>query len=114
MATSSRFSARAISFARLLMNETAPSELAISPDAQDALSAIYVLRAIPFKAGERMTMPVSDNGATYDVQLTVGQPDLAGFASCFNLTPTIFRPRSYPSSSGERSKNSYKCRERLR
>lgn len=43
-----------------------------SPVTQDVLSAIYVLRAIPLKAGDRMTMPVSDNGLTYKVQLDVG------------------------------------------
>jgi hypothetical protein len=39
---------------------------------QDALSAMYVLRAIPFKAADRMTMPVSDNGTSYKAQFDIG------------------------------------------
>ncbi len=31
-----------------------------------------MLRAIPLKAGDRMTMPVSDNGINYKVQFDVG------------------------------------------
>jgi len=50
---------------------TVKSNFATSPVTQDALSAIYVLRAIPLKAGDRMTMPVSDNGVNYKVQVDV-------------------------------------------
>jgi hypothetical protein len=50
-------------------------DLAVSPVAQDALSAIYVLRAIPFKAGDRMTMPISDNGTGYKAQFDVAAPE---------------------------------------
>jgi hypothetical protein len=50
----------------------AKARFATSAVTQDALSALYVLRAIPLKAGDRMTMPVSDDGinylATFDVQ----------------------------------------------
>ena len=51
---------------------TAKDEFATSAVTQDALSAIYVLRAIPMKAGDKMTMPVTDNGINYKVQLDVG------------------------------------------
>ena len=47
-------------------------DLAIPAFTQDALSAIYVLRSIPFKAGEKFNMPVSDNGQIYKVQMQVG------------------------------------------
>lgn len=47
-------------------------ELAIPGFTQDALSAIYVLRSIPFKPGEKFNMPVSDNGNVYRVQMQVG------------------------------------------
>jgi hypothetical protein len=47
------------------------NELALQPFTQDALSAVYVLRAIPLKAGAKLTMPVSDSGKTYNVQLTI-------------------------------------------
>jgi hypothetical protein len=51
---------------------TVKTDFPTSPVTQDALSAIYVLRAIPLKAGDRMTMPVSDNGINYRVQFDVG------------------------------------------
>ncbi len=50
---------------------TMKSDLTVSPVVQDALSAIYVLRAIPFKAGDRMTMPVCDNGTNYKVTIDI-------------------------------------------
>ena len=51
---------------------TVKSDFATSPLTQDALSAIYVLRAIPLKPGEKMTMPISDNGINYKVQFDAG------------------------------------------
>ena len=47
---------------------TVKASFATSAVTQDALSAIYVLRAVPLKPGEKMTMPVSDNGINYRVQ----------------------------------------------
>ena len=47
-------------------------DFAIPGFTQDALSAIYVLRSIPFKPGEKFNMPVSDNGNIYKVQMQVG------------------------------------------
>ena len=50
---------------------TATDNFTVPPYAQDALSAIYVLRTVPLKAGDRMTMPVTDDGANYNVQVDV-------------------------------------------
>jgi hypothetical protein len=47
---------------------TVKAEFATSAVTQDVLSAIYVLRTMPLKAGDRMTMPVTDNGINYNVQ----------------------------------------------
>src|SRR5580765_8098090 len=44
----------------------------VQPYVQDALSAIYVLRAVPLESGARITMPVTDNGTNYKVQVDVG------------------------------------------
>ena len=52
-------------------DSTVKSEFAVSPVVQDALSAIYVLRAIPFKGGDRMTMPVCDSGTNYKVTIDI-------------------------------------------
>lgn len=44
----------------------------ISPVAQDPLGALYVLRSIPLKPGEKITMPICDNGTNYKVLITAG------------------------------------------
>jgi Protein of unknown function (DUF3108) len=71
-------------------------ELAIPGFTQDALSAIYVLRSIPFKAGEKFNMPVSDNGNVYKVQMQVGtlEPVKTGVGTIngLKITPVITGP----------------------
>ena len=47
---------------------TVKADFSTSTTTQDALSAIYVLRASALKAGDKLTMPVSDNGSNYKVQ----------------------------------------------
>jgi hypothetical protein len=54
---------------------TINSEFAVPAFTQDALSAIYVMRSIPLKAGDHMTMPVSDDGVTYRLGIDVGAPE---------------------------------------
>lgn len=44
----------------------------VPPYVQDALSAVYVLRAIPLKGGDRITMPITDDGSNYKMQVDVG------------------------------------------
>jgi hypothetical protein len=51
---------------------TVKADFPTSAVTQDALSAIYVLRAIPMKTGDKMTMPVTDNGINYKVQFEAG------------------------------------------
>jgi hypothetical protein len=43
------------------------SEFDIPPQVQDGLSALYVLRAMTFKADDRITLPVADDGSMYTV-----------------------------------------------
>ena len=73
---------------------TIKSDFAVQAYTQDALSAIYVLRSIPFKAGDRLTMPVSDDGNTYKIQIDVASPERVktpfGEVSAWKLKPTIF------------------------
>jgi hypothetical protein len=60
---------------------------------QDALSALYVLRSIPLKAGDKFNMPVCDNGTIYTVQMTVGnvEPIQTGMGTiqATKVTPLI-------------------------
>jgi|SRR6185436_2831907 hypothetical protein len=71
-------------------------ELTIPAFTQDALSAVYVLRSIPFKAGEKFNMPVSDNGNVYKVQMQVGtvEPVKTGLGTIngLRITPVITGP----------------------
>lgn len=46
--------------------------MTISAVAQDPLGALFVLRSIPLKAGEKITMPICDNGANYKVLIEAG------------------------------------------
>jgi Protein of unknown function (DUF3108) len=45
--------------------------LALPPLTQDSLSALYVLRCIPMKPGDKFNMPVTDAGDIYKVQMQV-------------------------------------------
>ena len=44
------------------------NEFDVPPQVQDGLAAIYVLRAMNFKAGDRVSLPVADDGNLYTVQ----------------------------------------------
>jgi hypothetical protein len=46
--------------------------LGISAVAQDPLGALFVLRSIPLKAGEKITMPICDGGTSYKVLIEAG------------------------------------------
>jgi hypothetical protein len=73
---------------------------AVPPYAQDALSAIYVLRAVPLEPGARITMPVTDNGTNYKVQVDVAPAERIrtpfGDASAWKLRLVILDPAGKP------------------
>jgi uncharacterized protein DUF3108 len=75
---------------------TVKKDLAIPGYTQDALSAVYVLRSIPFKAGEKFNMPVSDNGNVYKVQMQVGASEPVktplGTINALKIVPVITGP----------------------
>jgi len=50
---------------------TAKADFAVAPDTQDALSALYALRAMPFAAGDQLRMPISDDGDIYMLRVAV-------------------------------------------
>jgi len=72
-------------------------DVGLGPATQDLLSAVYALRTIAPKAGEKFTMPVSDSGWLYQVLWTVGQIEpvkVASGQSVQALRVTPRRPRS--------------------
>jgi uncharacterized protein DUF3108 len=79
---------------------TVKADFPTSPVTQDALSAIYVLRAIPLQAGDRMTMPVTDNGINYKVRFDVaGQERVRtplGDQPAWKVKLSVFDDKSAP------------------
>ena len=68
-------------------------DVAISAYAQDVIGALYVVRAIPFKAGEKFSIPICDGGTSFVVQIQVGQVETVktgiGDVRAFKLTPIL-------------------------
>jgi hypothetical protein len=72
-------------------------DLSVAAYKQDPLSAVYVLRAVALKPGAKMTMPVSDSGRNYKVQLTIGNRELVrtgiGNVNAWRVTPVVTNDR---------------------
>lgn len=68
-------------------------EFAIAPFSQDALGAVYVLRAIALKQGDKFSIPICDAGLTYRVQMSVGAIETVktgiGEIRAWRITPTL-------------------------
>jgi len=68
-------------------------DVAIPSYTQDALAAIYVLRAIALKQGDKFVMPVSDGGETYKVQMQIGGVEAVktgiGEMRAWKITPVL-------------------------
>ena len=78
----------------------ATDTFAIPAYTQDALSAIYVLRAVPLKAGDVITMPVTDDGSNYKLQVNVGAAERIktplGDVNAWKLKLSIFDAAGRP------------------
>ncbi len=79
-------------------------DLAIQAYTQDALSALFVLRSIPLKPGDKFNMPLCDNGNMYTVRLTIGAAESVqtplGTLRAIKVTPVITGGRSTSPSRG--------------
>lgn len=53
----------------------ARSDFAIPPNVQDGLATLYAVRGRAFKSGDRLTVPVADDGAMYTVDFEVSGPE---------------------------------------
>jgi hypothetical protein len=60
---------------------------------QDPIGAVYVLRALALKAGDRFSMPMCDGGETYKVDVVVGAPEPVksgiGEVRAWKITPSL-------------------------
>jgi hypothetical protein len=65
----------------------------IPPQAQDALSAIFVIRTLPLRQGLKVTMPVVNADDVYRVQLAVAARERVttplGELNAWKVTPTV-------------------------
>jgi Protein of unknown function (DUF3108) len=72
-------------------------DLVLPAVTQDVLSALYVLRALPLKAGGRLTMAVADDGQVYRVQIAVAGVEQVttplGTLPAWHLTPVIMNDK---------------------
>ena len=77
-------------------------DLALPGFTQDALSALYVLRSIPMKPGDKFNMPVTDAGDVYKVQMqVVGVESLKtplGTMNALKIVPLITAAKGTPPS----------------
>jgi hypothetical protein len=68
-------------------------ELAIPANSQDGLAALYVLRAIALKPGDKFSMPICDAGEVYTAQITVGGVETVksgiGDVRAWKITPVV-------------------------
>jgi hypothetical protein len=79
-------------------------DVPIPPATQDALSAVYALRAAAaaadFKPGSTLIMPVSLNGNTYRVRVVTGNKEQVtcglGTLTAWKLTPTLLDQQEEP------------------
>jgi hypothetical protein len=75
-------------------------DLALPGFTQDALSALYVLRSIPMKPGDKFNMPVTDAGDVYKVQMqVVGTESLKtpiGTMNALKIIPVITAAKGTP------------------
>lgn len=78
----------------------AKNEIDVPTDAQDGLTLLYALRTRAFKAGDRLTYPVVDEGTVYSVTFDVGAPEIVkvpfGPIDAWNLRVSIAGPDKQP------------------
>jgi hypothetical protein len=79
---------------------TVKDSFAMPPLTQDALSAIYALRAAAIKTGDRIAIPVSDDGLIYTVQGDVDAPERVaapiGALSAWKVRLTVVDAKHQP------------------
>jgi Protein of unknown function (DUF3108) len=75
-------------------------EFAIPAFTQDALSAVYVMRALPLKVGAKETIPVATGGRSYRAQVTVAGMETvktpAGPFQSFRLRTMLYSDDGQP------------------
>ena len=72
----------------------------VPPDTQDGLATLYSIRGRIFKAGERFTIPVADDGTMYSVEFETSGPEHVyvpfGAVDAWHLKITVLDPEKQP------------------
>jgi hypothetical protein len=79
----------------------APSEKHTMPAlSQDPLAAVYVMRALPLKAGQVLTMPIVDGPEVFNARWQIAGPEpittTVGVSQAWRLTPTLSDAQGKP------------------
>ncbi len=73
--------------------QTERDELVVPANVQDGLATLYTLRGRALRTGEKVSVPVTDNGTLYTVNFEVGAPEPItvplGSVTAWNLRITI-------------------------
>jgi hypothetical protein len=79
-------------------------DLTVPPGVQDALSALFVLRAMTLKPGTRISMPVCLSDVVYQVTATVGSRENVetglGTRPAYRVTPVVTDAAGKPAGRG--------------
>lgn len=79
---------------------TLKDEFVVPQNVQDGLATLYTLRSRAFKAGERITVPVADEGSLYTANFHVTGPEAVkvpmGEMQAWNLRVTILDAAQQP------------------
>ncbi len=86
----------------------APAEKRTMPAlSQDPLAAMYVMRALPLKAGQVLTMPIVDGPDMFNARWQISGPEpitpTVGVTQAWRLTPTLTDGQGKPVSSRKMS-----------
>jgi hypothetical protein len=80
--------------------ESARLNFEIPPNVQDGLATLYAVRSHAFRAGERFTIPVADEGSLYSVEFETRGPERVrvplGDLDAWNLKLTILDDQRKP------------------
>lgn len=75
-------------------------DFVVPPNTQDGLATLYAIRSQAFKAGERFTIPVADDGTMYSVEFETSGPERVrvpyGDVDAWNLKITILDADKQP------------------
>jgi len=91
---------RAAKRAQFTVQTDSPVEFPVPANVQDGLATLYALRSRDLKTGDRLSIPVADQGMLYTASFEVGAPEQVkvplGTISAWNLKITVLDAANQP------------------